>query len=321
MSLQPYRKSEPTQTEAHIDEVLTNLSVAYATDEASYVANKVFPTVPVSKQSDKYWVFNKEDWFRDEAQKRADNTESFGSGYRVSTDSYNADVWAFHRDLGSQLRANADSALRLEQNATRFVTQRLLLRQEIQWAADFFTTGVWGTDTTVTNQWSDYASSDPVTDIETAKTQILSVTGYEANTLTLGYQTYVALKNHPDIRDRIKYTSSENVTTALLARIFEVDRVLVAKAIKATNIKGATAAYSFIHAKHALLSYAPASPALEEPSAGYTFMWTGVGNGGGIGIDAFDIRRTKTRRVEGEMAWDNKVIAADMAVFFPSVVA
>lgn len=318
---QPYRKSEPSQSGAHIDEVLTNLSVAYATDESQYVASKVFPTVSVSKQTDKYWTFTKEDWFRDEAQKRADNSESFGSGYRLSTDSYYCDVWAFHRDLGSQLRANADASLRLEQNATRFVTQRLLLRQEIQWATDFFTTGVWGTDLTPANLWSDYTLSDPVVDIETAKTAILAVTGYEANTLTLGYQTYLALKNHPDIRDRIKYTSSENVGTTLLARLFEVDRVLVTKGIKATNIKGATAAYSFIHGKHALLTYSPASPGLETPSAGYTFMWNQIGNGGGIGIDSFDIRRTKTLRVEGEMAWDNKVIAADLGYFFNGAVA
>lgn len=317
----PIKKSEPTQGGAHIDEVLTNLSVAYATDQASYISSKVFPVVPVEKQTDKYWIFTKEDWFRDEAEKRADNTESVGSGYRVSSDSYYCDVWAFHRDLGSQLRANADAVLRLEQNATRFVTQRLLLRQEIQWAADYFKTGVWGTDATPSALWDDYTTSDPIMDVENAKEAILSVTGYEANTLVLGYKTFKALKHHPDIRDRIKYTSSENVTTALLARLFEVERVMVAKGIKATNTKGATAAYSFIHGKHALLCYSAPSPAPETPSAGYTFVWDGIGNGGGIGMDAFDIRRTKTRRVEGEMAWANKVIGADLGYFFNGAVS
>lgn len=321
MSLKPYRKSEPTQSDAHIDEALTNLSVAYATDESTYISSQVFPTVSVDKQTDKYWIYTKEDWFRDEAEKVADNTETVGSGYRVSTDSYHCDVWGFHRDLGRQLRANADAVLRLEQNATRFVTQRLLIRQEIQWATDYFKTGVWGTDTTPTALWSDYTSSDPIMDIEIGKEAILGVTGYEPNTLVLGYQVFKFLKNHPDIRDRIKYTSSENVTTQLLARMFEVDRVLVAKGIKATNTKGATAAYSFIHGKHALLCYSAPAPAMEAPSAGYTFQWNGIGSGGGIAIDAFDIRKTKTRRVEGEMAWANKVIATDLGYFFNTVVS
>lgn len=321
MELQPIQKGEPTLSGVHIDEALTNVSVAYMTDESTYVARQVFPEVKVKNQTDKYWVFNKEDWFRDEAEKRADNTETAGSGYRVSTDSYYCDVWGFHRDLGSQLRSNADTVLRLETNAARFVTQRLLLRQEIQWTTDFFTTSKWGTDTTVANQWSDYTSSDPIMDIENGKEAILSVTGMEPNTLVLGYQVFKYLKHHPDIRDRIKYVSAENVTTTLLARLFEVDRVLVTKGIKATNVKGATAAFSFIQGKHALLVHSATSPAPETPSGGYTFVWDQVGSGGGLAIDAFDIRRTKTRRVEGEMSFSNKIIAADLGVFFPSVVA
>jgi hypothetical protein len=317
----PYRKSEPTQSDAHIDEVLTNISIAYMQDESNFVAPRVFPTIPVDKQSNKYWTFTKNDWFRDEAEKRADNTPSVGSGYTLSTDSYYCDVWAFHRDLGSQLRANADAVLRLEANASRFVTQRLLLRQEIQWAADYFTTSVWANDVTPAALWSDYATSDPIEDVETGKEAILSVTGHEANTLVLGYQVFRKLKNHPDFRDRIKYTSSDNVTAELLARVFEVERVLVCKAIKATNIKGATGAYGFVHGKHALLCHVAASPAPETPSAGYHFAWTGIAGGNSIAMDAFDIRETKTRRVEGEMAWDNKVTGSDLGYFFNGAVA
>lgn len=317
----PYRKSEPTQSDAHIDEVLTQISIAYAQNEADFVAPQVFPTIPVDKQSNKYWTFTKNDWFRDEAEKRADNTPSAGSGYTLSTDSYFCDVWAFHRDLGSQLRANADAVLRLEANAARFVTQRLLLRQEIQWASDFFTTSVWANDVTPAALWSDYANSDPIEDVETGKEAILSVTGLLPNTLVLGYQVFRKLKNHPDFRDRIKYTSSENVTTGLLARIFEVDRVLVCKSIKATNKKGATGAYSFVHGKHALLMHVAPTPAPETPSAGYCFAWTGIAGGNSIAMDAFDIRERKTRRVEGEMAWDNKVTGSDLGYFFNGAVA
>jgi hypothetical protein len=317
----PYRKSEPTQSDAHLDEVLTQISIAYMQDESAFIAPKVFPTVPVDKQSNKYWTFTKNDWFRDEAEKRADNTPSVGAGYTLSTDNYFCDVWAFHRDLGSQLRANADSMLRLESNASRFVTQRLLLRQEIQWATDYFANGIWGTSVTPTNPWSDYVNSDPVEDVETGKEAILSVTGLEPNTLVLGYQVFRRLKNHPDFRDRIKYTSSENVTADLLARILEVDRVMVCKSIKATNKKGAAGAYSFVHGKHALLCHVASAPALETPSAGYHFAWSGIAGGNAIAMDAFDIRETKTRRVEGEMAWDNKVVATDLGYFFNGAVA
>src|SRR5215211_7985172 len=137
---------QPTAQDVHIDEILTDLAVAYIQDQNLYISTKVFPIVPVAKQSNKWVVWNKNDWFRDEAQKRADATESAGSGFNLSTDSYFADVWAFHKDLGSQARRNQDAGINLERATVNFVTQRILLRQEIQWVTDFFTTGVWGTD-------------------------------------------------------------------------------------------------------------------------------------------------------------------------------
>lgn len=316
-------KGQPTQQDVHVDAMLTNISVAYMQSQDMYIASKIFPIVGVSKQSDKYWVFTKNDWFRDEAKKRADSTESAGGGYNLSSDSYFCDVWAFHKDIGSQVKANADAGLDLERGAVQFVTQRLLLRQEIQWVSDFFTTSVWATDATPSNLWSDYTSSDPIEDIETAKETILSTTGFMPNTMVMGYQVFRKLKNHPDIVDRIKYTTSENVTPQLLARMLEIDNLYIAKAIKATNQEGATGAYAFTHGKHALLCYVNPSPGIMQPSAGYTFAWTGISGslGATIGIDSFEIRKIKAMRYEGEVAFDNKVVGSDLGYFFNGAVA
>lgn len=319
----PVRKAQPSIQEVHVDAALTNLSIAYIQSQDAYIATKVFPIIPVEKQSDKYYIFDKNDWHRDEAQKRADNTESAGSGFGLSTDSYFADVWAFHKDVGFQARANADKQVALDRTSVQFVTQRLLLRQEIQWVSDFFTTSVWGTDATPSNLWSDFANSDPIEDIETGKETILAATGFMPNTLVLGYQVFRKLKNHPDIVDRMKYTSAQNITAEILARMFEVERVLVAKAIKATNVEDETAAYGFTHGKHALLAYVAPNPGEMEPSAGYTMHWTGVsgGLGAGVAIDSFDIREKKTTRYEGEMAFDHKVTGSDLGYFFNGAVA
>lgn len=319
----PVKKAQPTLQDVHIDQALTNLSIAYIQSQNAYIASKIFPIIGVDKQSDKYYTFTKNDWFRDEAKKRADNTESAGSGYTLSTDSFFADVWAFHKDVGAQVKANADAQVKLEKGAVEFVTQRLLMRQELQWVTDFFTTGVWATDATPANLWSDYTSSDPIEDIETAKEAILSITGFMPNTMVMGYQVFRKLKNHPDIIDRIKYTSAQNVTVELLARMFEVDNIYVSQAIKATNVENETGAYAFTHGKHALLAYVNPTPGEMQPSAGYTFHWTGVsgGLGAGVAIDSFDIREKKTTRFEGEMAFDNKVTGADLGYFFNGAVA
>lgn len=326
---------QPSQQDVHVDAILTNISVAYIQSSSKFMSTQAFPVVPVDKQSDLYYTYTKNDWFRDEAQRRADNTESAGSGYGLSTASYRCDVWAFHKDVGDQMRKNADNPLKPDTEATQFVTQRLMLRQEIQWVTDYFSTGVWGTDVTGVAaapaagqfiQWNDYAASDPIEDMEEGKETILSTTGFEANTLVIGYQVFRALKNHPDVIDRIKYTTGvtgRTITPELLAAMFDVDRVLVSKAIKATNEEGQTEVYAFTHGKHALLMHVAPSPGLMTPSAGYVFTWRGISEGLGtdIGITRFRMQHLRSDRVEGQVAFDNKVVATDLGYFFSGAVA
>ena len=323
---------QPTQSQVHVDAILTNISVAYMQRAENFIADKVFPVVPVDKQSDKYFVYEKNDWLRDEAQVRTDGTESVGSGYNIATATYYADVYAIHKDIGDQTRANADAPINVDREAAEFVTHRLLTRREIQFNNDFMTTNKWATDVTgvaaspttgQTIQWSDYTNSDPINDIEAGKAGILSVTGLEANTLVLGYDVFRQLKNHPDLVDRIKYTSSQTITEDMLARMFDIERVLVSKSIKATNREGATGAYSFTTGKTALLAHVAPNPGVLTPSAGYTFSWTGVSQGMGltIGTSSFRLESLRATRVEAELAFDNKVVASDLGYFWNSIVA
>ena len=323
---------QPNINSVHIDAILTNISVAYLQNQANFIADKVFPVIPVDKKSDKFFTYTKNDWFRDEAQRRAGGTESAGGGYGLSTGSYSADVFAFHKDVDDQTLYNADAPLNPLREATEFVTRRLMLRKEIQWNTDFFAGSIWANDydgvagTPTTNevkQWSDYAASDPIDDIEDAKAGILSTTGMEANTLVLGYDVFRTLKNHPDIVDRIKYTSSQTVTADMLAAMFDVPRVIISKAVKATNVEGATGAYAFTAGKKALLCHVAPTPGLLTPSAGYSFSWTGVSGGLGatVGTSQFRMESLKADRIEAEMAFDNKVIASDLGWFWDSVVA
>jgi len=315
--------AQPTSNDVHVDAILTNISVAYIQEQSAYIASQVFPIIPVEKQSDKYFTYAKGDWFRDEAQLRAPATESAGSGYTLATASYNTQVYAFHKDVDDQVRANADTPLNPDRDATTFVTQRMLMRQEVQWTTDFFASGIWATDTTPTNLWSDYTSSDPIGDVETGKASMLNSTGYLPNTLVLGYDVFRQLRHHPDIVDRVKYTSAENVTEDILARFFGVDRIMVARAIRNTGLEGAGNSFSNIAGKNAALYYVTPTPGLLTPSAGYTFAWRGVSDGMGanIGITRFRMPELRADRIEAQMGWDNKVIASDLGYFFASCVA
>jgi len=334
---------QPNVNNVHIDAILTNISVAYLQNTDNFIADKVFPVIPVDKKSNLYFKYTKDDWFRDEAQRRADGTASAGSGYGLTTETYMADVYAFHKDIGDQTRANADNPLNPDMEATQFVTQRLLLRREVQWSSDYFTSGIWtsGDYTGVADataplganeafKWSDYLVnptsylSNPIVDVETAKATVLQNTGYEPNTFVLGYKVFQTLKNHPLLVDRYKYTQSGAIVTEdLLAQLFGVDRVLVAKAVVNSGAEGSNAqSYDFTVGSGALLCYTAPNPGLMTPSAGYTFMWTGVSGGLGstIGVSRFRMEELKADRVEGEIAFDNKVVASDLGFFWSNII-
>jgi len=323
---------QPSINQVHVDAILTNASVAYIQSADNFIATKVFPIVPVDKQSNLYFKYTKEDWFRDDARLRADGSEAATSGYGLSTDNYYADVFAVKKAVGDQTMANFDNPLDPMRDAAKFTSQLLLNRLENQFVSDYITTGVWGTDYTGVSgtptgtqfkQWSDLANSDPIQDIELAKAQIMSTTGFEPNKLVLGYDVYRVLRNHPDIIDRVKYTGRDVPDTQYLAQLFGLDEILVAKAVKNTANEGQTGSFSFSFGKAALLVYSAPSPSLLTPSAGYSFQWRGVSEGLGltVGTKQYRLEQNAATYVESQIAFDNKVVAADLGAYFASAVA
>lgn len=340
MSAGLIRKAQPTVSQVHVAAPLTNIAVAYMQDDDSYIADKVFPIVPVEFQSDLYYKWSKDDFFRDEAQKRADGQESAGSGLNLTTASYAAAVWALHKDIGDQMRRNADPAVDIEVAVTRALMQKLLIRRDRLFAANYLATTIWGTDITGVAsaptagqviQWSDGANSDPFSDVSDGQTKILQNTGQEGNVLVLGYPVYQALRKHPLVIDRIKYTMQADaraITPELMAAAFDVDRVVVAKSTYNSSNEGAASpTYSFAVGKVALLCHSAPAPGLMIPSAGYIFGWAGLEGNNSAGISAWSEpvpnrgRPGSTIRCETEMAFDMKVVGSDLGYFFNSIVA
>lgn len=310
---------QPSYSQVHVNRPLTNISVAYMQRAENFIADKVFPMVPVSKQSDRYFVYDKSDFFRADAQLRAPATESAGSGYNLdNTPTYYAPVYALHKDVDDQTRANADDPLNMDRDATEYVTQQMMLRRELVWSSRNFTTGVWATDTTPSTKW-DNASSDPISDIKNAGINVAGATGFKPNTLVLSPRVFNALSEHPDVLDRIKYTMGPAIATPqLLAQLFEVERVLVPFAVVNSANEGATDSIDFIYGENALLTYAAPRPSIMMPSGGYNFTWTGLLGAGatGIRIKSFRMEHLSADRIEGEIAYDPKVVAPDLGVFF-----
>jgi len=325
----------PTPGDVHVSRPLTNISIAYMQSAEGFVADKVFPNIPVTKQGDQYYLYDRGYFNRDEMQIRGPGTESAGGEYKLSTDNYFAPVYAFHHDIDDQRRANQDAPLNADREATELVSYKALLKREILWATAYFGTSIWtgartgvasGVDGIEFLQWND-AASTPIEDIRAEKTAMLLRTGFKPNTLVLGPQVADKLYDHPDIIDRVKYGQTPGrpaqIDASDLANLFKIPNVYVMEGIKNSAVEGAAESNAFIGGKGALLLYVAPSPGLMIPSAGYSFSWTGLLGAGAMGgrISKFRIEQKKVDRVEIEMAMTQKVISADLGTYFATAVA
>ncbi len=335
--------NSPSSGDVHVNAPLTNISIAYIQDETNFVADRVFPNIPVTKQSDRYYVYSRADFNRDEMEERAPGTESSGNGYDLdNTPTYYAPVYAFHKDVNDQVRANSDSVLSPDRDATIFATQKALIKRERLFASKYFGPGIWefgkigvtvvADDATEFLQWDDPAST-PIEDVRTAKRTVQEGTGFKPNIGLAGKRVYDTLIDHPDIVDRVKYGQTPgkpamaNVNT--LAQLFELDEILVMEAVVNTGAKGASFAdsqakesMSFIGGDHFLLAYRARTPGLMVPSAGYTFSWSGWFGATATGhrIKRFRMEHLESDRIEIQMAFDQKVIGADLGFLFEKAV-
>ena len=330
---------QPTLGDVHVNRPLTNISVAYSQEAAGveFVADRAFPGIPVENKSDLYYTYKRADFNRDEMQKRALATESAGTGYGLdSTGTYNCDVWALHKDVDDQIRANSDSPLSPDRDATIFLTNKALIRREAQWVSQYFKTGIWSgevagqaaSDSTHVAYW-DYATAQPIVDIRHAKTQArLNSGGFVPNIAVFSRPVFDKLVDHPDFVDRVKYGQTAPnpamATRRIMAEILELEEVLVVDAVYNTAAEGATEATTFIGGLSAALFYRPRNPGLMTPSAGYTFNWTGlIGSTGGAGvrIKTFRMEHLASDRVEIDAAFDMRVISKDCGFFFSNVIS
>ena len=101
------RKAQPTASDLHIDRLLTNISIAYM--NTAYIADQIFPMVPVQKQSDRIPLFNQSFWYRDDPRVRAPGQKSVRGGFDVDNSAiYFADRFSRGFEIPDEVRRNAD---------------------------------------------------------------------------------------------------------------------------------------------------------------------------------------------------------------------
>ena len=321
-----------TPSQVHIDVPLTNLTIAYAQETTNFVADKVFGTISVDKQSNKFYKYDREGLRHGDVKLLAPRTEVNRVGMSLSNDNYFAEVRGIGMDFDEQELANEDTMLEFRSQGANVLIEKILIDREVRWADTFFKAGVWGTEATPANLWSDYTNSTPIVDVTNARRAMqLKSGGYKPNCMVVGKAVRDILVNHPDILARLNggatVANTAMITDAKLAEIFEVEQFLVMEAVYNDAKEGLADNIDFIGGKHAMLAYKPSAMGLKTPASGAIFTWDAIPNVGGLGITVESFSDEALKRLQvAEMiqvkcADDMKVIGADLGYFFDSVVA
>lgn len=322
------------QGTTHVDRYLTSYSVTYMQSKASFIAGRAASLIRVQNQSDKFVVYDRGYFWRDEMKPRALGGRPEQVGYKVGEGTYSAVEWAAEHVVDDRQRANTDAPINLDQNAARLLSDKAMIRADRIWATNFFAANIWTTlrvgtaSTPGTNQFLQFddANSDPIGVIDHYKDVMHQLTGFMPNTLVLGAAVRRTLRSHPDIADRIKYVGIGLADEAKLQELFDVPNVMTARSIYNAADEGATDSFQYIvDARSAWMGYIEPNPGLDSPTAIANFAWQGLIAGqtndfGGV-ITRGREDRAYSDWFHNRMAFDLKVVAADLGVFLQNAVS
>lgn len=303
-----------SKTDVVVDPVLSNVSKAYSNE--MYVATTILPVFKVAKQSGKYYIYDKAK-FRRNSTKRAAGAKANEVEYGLTTASFEAEDHALKEKTPWEIIKQADSALAPESDAAENVTEQLMIDAEVALATTMAATATITQNTTLsgTSQWSDYTNSDPITDVKTARQTVQKAIGRKPNTMIMSQEVFDTLSEHPDVIEKIKYSALGVATEELLARLFKVEKVIVAAAIYETATEGATSSMGYIWGKHCWVGYIAPSARLRSITIGFTFQY---GDGA---VKKWDDEDAEARYVRVNKNYVQKLVATEAVYLIKNAVA
>lgn len=284
----------------HVDVLLSQISIKYR--NKNFVAMEVFPELAVSKDSDKYRIYDRN--FRLPETARANKAEAREHSFAVSTASYTLEEHALVDFVTDRDKENYDNA-DLRADTTEELTDKILQRMEKS-VADLFTSTSWSQNVSLSaaQQWSsDTVTSNPIPQMDTAGTVVMENSGFDKNIGIVPHRAMIAAKNHTSIIDRIKYTSVD-ITPAMLAGLFDLPKMLVPKAVIDTAAEGVASAISPLWGDNVFVGYRAERAGPLKPSAGYIFRSNKPL------VSSWREERRKADAIEVGMLYQAKVVAS-----------
>ena len=188
-------------SDVHVNQPLTNFALQLR--NRAFVAEQVFPVVPVMKESDVYYTFSREE-LRDVDTLRAAGALAKEVEWVPATATYTAQEYALRHLLPDRIVNNADSPVRPRLNTTAKLMKWIMLGIEKRIQAVAQNSGNVIATVAPSPKW-DGTSPTIEKDIDTAKDSIRNNAGVEPNCILFAENVKDVVKRDSTLRDLIRY--------------------------------------------------------------------------------------------------------------------
>jgi len=265
-----------TPGSVHISQYLSDMSIKYANEE--FVGDLLIPDVRVESLKDKYPIFDK----RDSLAYPSDTVGDRAQGNEVKLNWTDAEFQCLARQLRTLIEQktidNQDSVFDWFTLYAEHLLNGMAFNREQRQLDLVFTAGGYAGNTSAiaaADRWDSASGGKPIQAIQTAKD---SVWKGPQGAMLVGVCTlavYRVLANHPVILDTLRIKDGI-ASLQDLARLFELDKMVVAKAYKDTANRGQTQSITRMTTAKSFAILAVAEvPKKETVSFGYTFLFRG----------------------------------------------
>lgn len=261
----------------HGDTFMANVAVRLMNQPSSYIAAEVYPVIPVKKESDKYLVHREGSWFRNEAQEITHGGRVPVLDYGVTEGDYSCKHFGAASVITRRTKANADSIMRLIENKTAFVLDKVLMKRESYVASHIMSTTIWTNNSTPTTKW-DAADCTPAADIYAGIDDVEDNSGVRPNVIVFGAAAYRLLRNNQYLFAEMfpnAVSSTGIISVEALKNFFDMSKVLVGKSAYTADEETLTDTGPTLTKFWGLdvwVGFVSPTPSPDIPSAGYIFQ-------------------------------------------------
>lgn len=269
--------SGATAKTLHVDKVISNIVMGYKPE--GMIADMLFPTVTVAKQTDFYLETDRARKLRVQDTQRAPGTEAKKVEREVGSATYYCRNYALKDSLDIEDKVNADPAYTQELivNRAEGIIDDLMLDREVRVMNLINNTSNVGSSAAVTSAWN--GAGHPLTDINAAIDNVKYANGKVPNRIVFGPEAWDYFRRDSNVRDLIKGANNGGgyVNEAEVRNLLNVEQVIVSQAFQNTGEDGQSETLSTILGDNVLVAYVANAPSKDRPSFGYEFRWAAPG--------------------------------------------